>query len=165
MRSTWGRQGHAWAAIVVAVRDITDRGEGVALLGVLRLGRTPLIPEGAARGVFCALGPSTFKSLGSHDSGVAGVSHRGPAHRLWRRSLQQGILGMQCCHDIRMQGSRACVISSQVARGRLVSINCRNDTQRHNKGTYKSLVSSMCSLRRSMRASRPPAGVMPLARH
>lgn len=58
-----------------------------------------------------------------------------------------------------------CVISPQVARGRLVSINRRNDTQRHGKGTYKSLVSSMCSLRRSMRASRPPAGVMPLARH
>ena len=82
VRSTWAWQGHAWAAIIVAVRDVADRGEGVALLGVLRLGRAPLIPDGAARGVLCASGPSTFRTLGSHDSGVAGVSHRGPAIRL-----------------------------------------------------------------------------------
>ncbi len=53
VQCAWARQRCAWAAIVVAVRDVTDRGKGVALLGVLRLGRAPLIPDGAAQGTSC----------------------------------------------------------------------------------------------------------------
>ena len=44
-----GCTGHAWPAVIVAVGRLPDRGELIAVLRVLGLGRAALIPQGAVQ--------------------------------------------------------------------------------------------------------------------